>query len=196
MSDRRTWITIGLGLLLIAGCADQMNGSPSRSESPAAGPTEQPLNQNSVMTLAKIQEVNQLEVEAGQIAQQRGSQAVQGYGRMLVEDHRRSHEEIAAMLQQQGVTIQGAADAFPDVLQMRQEMQQVAQLSGEDFDRAFLTAMAADHQMLVQELQGVVSSLEPQDVRDLVQKVIPVLQKHESQARQILEEQGYQVSKR
>ena len=120
------------------------------------------------------------EIQSGQMAEQKGaSQAIKQLGQTLVTDHTMMNEQLKQIAQQQGFTL---PQSLPQ--DDRQEMQQLRNLSGQQFDRQFADEQIEDHQKMIQVLQKEAQTTQDPALREFAQSGIPVMQKHLQMAQQ------------
>jgi putative membrane protein len=120
------------------------------------------------------------EIQSGQMAEQKGaSQAIKQLGQTLVSDHTMMNEQLKQIAQQQGFTL---PQSLPQ--DDRQEMQQLRNLSGQQFDRQFADEQIEDHQKMIQALQKEAQTTQDPALRAFAQSGIPVMQKHLQMAEQ------------
>jgi len=162
--------------------------------------------------LKKLHKANQKEIKLGQLAIEQGeSEAVREFGRMLVEDHRKADEQVMQLAQQHNIELKdmrekagettrtatatpGQQDKDAKYKEMadkeKAEMERIKGLSGQEFDREFTRMMQHDHQTHVQMLQQAQQQEQLQPVRPLITELIPVLQQHETRARELQQQVG------
>ena len=157
------------------------NPGPSAETSPQA-------------VLTEIHATNQLEIEAGQLAASKGSSAeVRDYGKTLAADHKSADQKVKSLAQRKGIALQEK----PSDPQKREQaeddakhMAHLKQLSGAQFDREFLEAMASGHQRAIADLEKAKTAVADQDVKKLVEELMPTLHKHEAKADQASKDAG------
>lgn len=131
--------------------------------------------------LNDLHQSNQKEIHWGNLAQQKGSSAVQSYGKMLTEDHTQVDKQVTDLAAKDGIAIKPAKKGMIDDMQMKH----MSSLNGNDFDRTFAKHMIDDHQKDIEKLQAAQKSDLPADVRELVGDTLPKLQKHLEEAQKI-----------
>lgn len=137
--------------------------------------------------LTMLNRVNQMEIQAGELAQQKAqSDEVRRYGERVTEDHRQSNNQVRSLAKMQGIQLP-ASDAVEAKHQDHQHkvIEQLRNAKGADFDREFMKIMATDHDQALSELKDAQAKLTNEQVRDLVEKTIPVLERHQQQAQQL-----------
>jgi putative membrane protein len=149
--------------------------------------------------LQKLHHVNQEEIKAGQLAEQKGSSSdVKDYGKMLVKDHQQADRDLTALA--------GKVNVDLSKMKMDQEsrekrevhqdkMEQLQKLTGKEFDRGFAQMMVNGHQHVIELIKNSESDVKP-EVKASLDKMLPVLQKHEDMAKDILNKVGNTASAR
>jgi len=143
-----------------------------------------------LLALAHFHHINQVEIDAGRMAQKQGStQAVKAYGQMLVKDHQTADKDLTAFAKKQGVTIpmdkpKDEADQRAQQ-DMKDAMTKLKTLKGADFDTAFLQQMVQDHEKALADIDSAIGVVQNQDLVAILKDIKPLLQKHEDQARDL-----------
>jgi putative membrane protein len=155
--------------------------------------------------LRKLHRVNMEEVQAGQLAQQKGaSKDVKDYGAMLVRDHQKADQDVKAVASKLNIDVdakkmdadrQMKADADHQAKHDAKEhkMDELQKLTGRDFDRAFLQMMVNGHREAIDLVKRARNDVKP-EVKDLLDKLLPDLQRHEDKANDILNKLGNTAS--
>jgi putative membrane protein len=155
--------------------------------------------------LRKLHHVNLEEVKAGQLAQQKStSKDVKDYGAMLVRDHQKADQDVKAVASKLNVDVeakktdadrQTKADADHQAKREAKEhqMDELQKLTGRAFDRTFLQMMVNGHREVIAMVKSARNDAKP-EVKDLLDKMLPVLQKHEDMAKDILNKLGNTAS--
>jgi len=148
--------------------------------------------------LRKLHHANMEEVKAGQLAQQKGaSKDVKDYGAMLVRDHQKADQDVKAVASKLNIDVEtmkmGAdkqmksdADHQSEREAKQHQMDQLQQLTGRDFDRAFLQMMVNGHREVIEMVKTARNGDVKPEVKDLLDKLLPALQRHEDKANEIL----------
>ncbi len=140
-------------------------------------------------TVGTLHRVNQMEIEAGKIAQRLGaSEAVRKYGATLEHDHAEADERLKRYATQHRVDL----DTAPPVgvgsalAQARTELQNLTRLGGASFDLAFAELMRRDHQTIITAVDRArVEIVDPQ-LKALLGQLEPELREHEQMAAGLL----------
>ncbi len=151
-----------------------------QSRHPAAAPRSKSEPQAAMpvtaeQVVADIHKTNEEEIAMGTLAEQKGGSAkVKRYGQRLVRDHAFADKRMAKIAAKEGVTVKEAA-LDPESQMM---MTKLEGLSGKEFDRAFLEAMAAGHRKALDKLTAVRRSLDDPRLSRFVAKLLPILNQH------------------
>jgi putative membrane protein len=122
-------------------------------------------------------------VELGRLAAQQGSSdAVKQYGQRMVTDHSQAQTELTKLASTKGVTLPTTLDT-----KTQEQITKMSQLSGTDFDKAYINGMVKDHQKDVTLFQKQTTSATDPDVKAYAAKTLPTLQDHLQMARDINE---------
>jgi putative membrane protein len=148
------------------------------------------LTDGELAVLAHVHHVDQMEIDAGKLAQKKGTtQAVKSYGQMLVKDHGQNDRDIIAFAKKRGQTIpsekvQTDADK-KDAKDAMEAMDRLKNMKGADFDREFLRMMADGHDKELAKIDTAVGQVNDTDLATMLKDMKPVLQKHADQARDL-----------
>jgi putative membrane protein len=124
---------------------------------------------------------NNMEIRLGQIAQSKASNsAVKQFGQRMVTDHTNLQNQLTVAASAGGQTIPPGV-----VVSDQQQANRIERLSGEEFDRAYMSHMIRMHRNDVNEFQRQSQSASSSQVRTLTANSLPVLQQHLSLATQI-----------
>ncbi|WP_433312411.1 DUF4142 domain-containing protein [Micromonospora chersina] len=139
----------------------------------AAQAAAQPSTQDT-QYLQALHQVNLFEITAGNLAQQKGkNQQVKDLGKMFVTDHTQLDQTVQSTAQQ--LNAQLPADPTAD---QQKVLDRLNNLSGAEFDKAWVTAQLAGHVQAIQATQTEISQGSEQSVVQLAQDALPVLQAH------------------
>jgi putative membrane protein len=157
--------------------------------------------------LRKLHHVNMEEVKAGQLAQQKStSKDVKDYGAMLVRDHQKADQDVKAVASKLNIDVDAKKMDADRQMKMdadhqakreakQHQMDDLQKLTGRDFDRAFLQMMVNGHREAIEMVKTARNDAKP-EVKDLLDKLLPDLQRHEDMANDILNKMGNTASTR
>ena len=178
------WVAAaGTGLVLVAATAAGQSTMDStakpashehmKSASAAAG-----SDSHFVMDAAKG---GLAEVEMGKLAAEKASSPdVKQFGQRMVDDHSKANDELKAVASQKGITLPtelAAAD--------KATLDRLSKLSGEAFDRAYMSDMVKDHKKDVAEFKKEASAGKDADVKAFAGKTLPTLEDHLKMAQDV-----------
>jgi putative membrane protein len=137
-----------------------------------AGSSTQALAKADTAFLTEAIQINLAEISVGDLAQKNGgSDDVKSFGKMLVDDHTASNTKATSLAQANGVTPPTEPKAAD-----KQKHDELAKLSGADFDREFAKAMAKGHEEAISKFEA--ASKGDDDIAKFAQETLPTLQKH------------------
>ncbi|MGN6179109.1 MAG: DUF4142 domain-containing protein [Mucilaginibacter sp.] len=114
------------------------------------------------------------EVLLGRLAIKNGkSKEVKNFGAMMVKDHGKVNDKLLKLIKDKNITL----PSLPDE-QERALINKLSQMSGIDFDRAYVKVMVDDHRQDVQEFTSETKKLQDPDLKNFAIKTLPVLQNH------------------
>jgi putative membrane protein len=149
--------------------------------------------------LPKLHHVNEEEINAGQLAQQKGSSSdVKKYGKMLVTDHTKADKDLQTLAGKLNIDL--TAMKMDTKSQGKHEdkqhkMDQLQTMTGKDFDRAFLQMMVNGHQRVIGVVKASRDDARP-EAQAFLDKQLPVLQKHLDTAKDLVNKTGNTASAR
>jgi predicted outer membrane protein len=148
--------------------------------------------------LMKLHHINKEEIEVGQIAQKNGgTRDVKDFGATLVRDHTQADQDVTALASKVNVDLEAKkADAKHQEKQqvMQNKIDQLKKTSGKDFDRAFAQMMVNGHRQAIEMVKDARGTVQSVELKSLLEKLLPTLQKHEDIANDILNKLGNTAS--
>ena len=158
--------------------ADKPAGSAAAPGAATEGPAPAEI-------LTKLHHANQMEIEAGKLAQEKGSsKAVKDYGKMLVRDHTAADKQVMALAKQLKVEF----ETMPEMKNAKLEAAKSA--TGPDFDKAFAEAMIEDHTKDVAECSTARDTTNNPKLKKLLTALVPKLEKHQATAEKLASTTG------
>jgi putative membrane protein len=114
------------------------------------------------------------EVQMGQLAVQKATNPdVKAFGQHMVDDHSKANDELKEVASKEGITLPTSVNAKDQAL-----MSRLQNLSGTEFDKAYMKAMVKDHEEDVKEFQKQANSGTDAGLKDFASKTLPTLQSH------------------
>jgi putative membrane protein len=132
-------------------------------------------------------EMGNAEVELGRIAQERATHPdVKAFAQELVRDHQAAGEELRRIATTANPNFPATIDdeAREELTELREEM---AKLTGRDFDRRYIDEMIDDHQEAVDDLEDKAENASHSEVRAWAAKTLPTVRQHLERARALKE---------
>jgi len=140
--------------------------------------------------LKKAAEGQQAEIALGRLAGERaGDDQVKQFATKMVEDHQKAKQEVQQIASKENAQL-------PSQLSERhkQKQEQLSQLSGKEFDRAYIQYMLRDHARAVKEFERGAQALPGQEVKQWASGALPVLKEHLQHAKTIASSLGIQAA--
>jgi putative membrane protein len=131
--------------------------------------------------MKKLASANLHEIEAGKLAASKAqSDAVRSFGQKMADDHAQMLQDLQKLASEKGVKL-------PDRLGMKEEasLTKLKALSGERFDRSYMSDMVKDHQQDVKETQDIAAKAQDPDLKKAVGEANAKIKEHLSLAQQI-----------
>ena len=169
------------------------SGSQSRQQSGhvagAAGNSESGnqdmVGKNDKMFMTKAAQSGMMEVHLAQMAQQKAaSDDVKAYARKLEQDHSKANDQLKKIADERGVQLPS------DMGQHQQQMAKFQNLSGEEFDRAYMKMQVQHHKKDLSEFRKHQNRSMDTDLKEFASAQVPVLQQHYEQAQQLAASTG------
>lgn len=171
MMVKCAWIGLALGAFIGAGMAT--------AAEPAAKANDKEF-------LVKAAGGQKAEIALGEMATQRAeSDKVKQFGQRMIEDHQKAGKEISQLAFKEGIEL--PAD-MPDM--HKKSAERFSQLSGKEFDRAYIAYMLQDHMKDVTEFERGVNNIKDQQVKQWASSALPVLKEHLKLAKTIAGDLG------
>jgi putative membrane protein len=129
--------------------------------------------------------VDQAEVEAGELAQEKGSNgAVKEYARMMVSEHSAHMREAGELAQQAGTS---PTEPSNDQLKQQHEqlMSSLRAASGAAFDSLYMNGMVMEHQAALQRLNTAMNATQSTELREFLNTTRAAVARHLERAQQV-----------
>lgn len=115
-----------------------------------------------------------LEVELGRMAQEKGrSQQVKDFGAMIVADHTKANDELKTLAAGKNITLPTTPGE-----EHQKHINDLAKLSGAEFDKKYIALMVDDHEKDVKEFKEAADDAKDADLKAFAAKTLPTLQQH------------------
>ncbi len=122
----------------------------------------------------KAAEGGMLEVQAGQIAEQKGEDdKVKDFGQKMVTDHTANNARLMSIAQAKGLTLPTTLDAKDQAM-----LDKMQGLSGEKFDKAYLKSQVSGHEKMLKLMQMEAKTGKDDDLKGFAAATAPIVQEH------------------
>jgi putative membrane protein len=125
---------------------------------------------------------DQFEIQSGGIASQKATNAdVKTFAQMMVADHTKSSEKIAAAAKSDGATsVSAALDPAHD-----EQLQSLQKMSGPEFDRLYMDMQVKGHTEALQLHRSYSESGDDAKLKAVATEIVPVVSHHLDEAKRI-----------
>jgi predicted outer membrane protein len=138
--------------------------------------------------LSKIHQMNLMQIEMGQLAEQKGTaKAIRAYGDRLERDHRFADQKILMLAQKLHVDVNKPlpflsedADRFKNQMNRRERLREAQRIN---FDEVFLDQIIVGQGDTIEMLTNADQMLdENMEIKHAIEKIIPILRQQETVA--------------
>jgi putative membrane protein len=124
---------------------------------------------------------NLAEIKLGELATQKGTNPkVKDFGNRMINDHTKANNDLKPIADAGGVKW---PDRPPQDAQATYD--KLSKLSGDQFDRQFVTVMVKDHQKVAQLYEQTLSKASDPQLKAYIQKTLPTVRSHLQHAESI-----------
>ncbi|MCU1223577.1 MAG: hypothetical protein JWQ42_1670 [Edaphobacter sp.] len=159
---------------------------PMQDSSTAMGNSDSNQSMKDKMFVRKAAEGGIAEVQLGQLAAEKGSsQDVKDLGQKMVTDHTALNNDMAPIAQSMGVAVPKKLNK-----QHQADYDKLNALSGEEFDKAYITAMMKDHHKDLREFRDEATSASDPTLKAAVEKGVKVISEHTAMVDKLAKDKG------
>lgn len=153
--------------------AQSPGDNPNATQNAGAPTSAQDFSERAF--ISKAMEGGMAEVQLGQLAQQKSqSNDVKQFAAKMVNDHGQMGDKwLKPVAKQMGLN-EPSGPSKKD----KKEIEKLQGLSGQDFDRAYITMMVKDHEKDLKEFQGEAQAAQDPTVKEIADKGSQVIQQH------------------
>jgi putative membrane protein len=114
------------------------------------------------------------EVEAGQLAQDKGSsQSVKDFGAMMVKDHTAANDKLKALAVSKGITLPTSSSVGQMASKAKLEV-----LSGDTFDKSYISGQITAHRQTIALFKQEINNGQDADAKAFASETLPTLRSH------------------
>jgi len=176
-----------LALILLAGMAA---GCATDRDTTDEAATRSGVSSQDRNFVTKAAQSNQAEIALASLASQKSrSPAVQQYADRMITDHRNANAQLLEKAQDEGIVAPQAI--APEHAKMRD---QLADLSGREFDREYLSSQVSMHQEAVNLFRLQAQNGQSAELRSFARETLPVLEGHLTMAQQLAARAGVSMA--
>jgi len=129
----------------------------------------------------KALESGMKEAQSGSWASENAvSYEVKEFGRKMMNDHRKANEELKALAQKNGYSVNHL-----DTAGMSMDIKKMAELNNSDIDRKFMKQMIKDHEKVIKMFEKETEQGTDPEIRRWAENTLPTLREHLTHARAI-----------
>jgi putative membrane protein len=152
-------------------------GTPPFSPKSESQTQERDLSSGDRNFIKKTAEKGHKEVALAKLGVEKASSAeVKSFSEKLVEDHTKANQELAQFAQKKGIDLQDKP---------AKDHGKMSNLSGAQFDRAYMKMMVDGHEKSVREFERASTSAGDPELRAWAAKTLPTLREHLEKAKSI-----------
>jgi len=172
--------------------AQEANPTSGADPSSAATPHQREVTSGNKMTKSVTPEsfasqaaiIGKAEIELGQLALKNTQDAkVRSYAERMVKDHSAADKKLQAIAAKENLQLPKSLDTEHESLKAK-----LQSLKGEDFDRAYVQAMAKGHDKAVALFESASQQPQmPEDLKQFAASTLPTLEQHKDMAHSLHE---------
>jgi putative membrane protein len=162
--------------------SERATGASAGSDTRSGQASKQHGNQQEKF-VQKALKGGQMEVQMGQMAQQRGqNEQVKTLGQALVRDHTQANQQLQQIAQRLNISATGQqAGQGEDAdkhQKHQQEMQKLQSQNGAEFDKEFVRMALKHHKKDIKEFEQAQQQVQDEQLKSFVQQTLPKLRQH------------------
>ncbi len=144
---------------------------PVFGKQPTKATSEVPMTDQQFVDFAA--QTDMTDANLGQVAQDKGNQAVKEFGQMVRSDHTDDYNQLSEAAQKAGLTVPKAIDA-----QENRAIDSLDKLKGTAFDGRFAREMVMRHEHDIAVYKREATDAKDPNIKAYAQQALPTLQKH------------------
>ena len=135
-----------------------------------------------------INTMNQNQIDLGKMMQDQGQSAnVKSYSKSLADEHQQAQDKLQSLATKSNMTLQTNQRMKDSQAKLKDKL---SSAQGTQRDRDFLQAEVRSHSNAIQHLTKMESQVTDPQLKTYITELIPTLQKHESEAKTLLQQMG------
>jgi predicted outer membrane protein len=137
------------------------------------------LAEGDLQIVSYLHSINQIEMDAGQLAQLRGTTPMQQLGATLVIDHTAADQRLLAYARHHGLSGIPVEAPDPDHAPIIEAQQNLSQASGRDFDAMFLGVVPDAQSAELKYVEDAIARVADPELEQILRDFELVLKSHE-----------------
>lgn len=165
------------GGLTVQSCGSEKKDSTERAEDMNEQKVDDKMtsvSEDGTEFAVKAASGSMLEIAAGKMAEEKGtSQAVKDFGAMMVKDHGKASEELKSIATSKNITLPSTMGE-----DHQKHVDELAKLSGKEFDKKYVDMMADDHDDDVDMFDKASKDLKDPELKAFATQTLSVVKGH------------------
>jgi putative membrane protein len=125
---------------------------------------------------------NQMEIEAAKLAQHKSQrQEIKEFAQHIIDDHTKAGQRLQQIAQSKQIQIRAGEMKASH----RAQIQELSELDGEQFDKAFVISNVGDHMKMLLKFRDASQNLQDAELKAFATETLPKLQSHLEHAQQL-----------
>jgi putative membrane protein len=171
---------------IVVVCLMCMSGSVTAAEKKASASLPPKFSSADQTFMMSAAQGGMTEVKLGEVAAQKATQPkIKQFGTLMVSDHSKADKELQAIAAKNGVTLPSKLDATH-----KEKVDKISKLSGQDFDKAYVSEMVKDHEMVAAEFEKASKTAQNAELKSFAVNTLPVIKHHLKEAKAIAAEKS------
>jgi putative membrane protein len=169
-----------------AGCQQQKGASEREAEQQQSSAQQPQPSQTEQLSgdqkfLAEAAQDGKAEIELAQLAASKASSpGVKRLAQKLVADHTKANQQLESLPQASQALQSAAVPAATG-----STVDRLSQLSGKEFDQAFVEQVIQDHENAISRFKDAAASAQDPEVKQFASKTLPILEQHLQMAKSL-----------
>jgi putative membrane protein len=159
---------------LATACLMGMSASVTAAEKKGSGSSPPKFSSADETFMMAAAQGGMAEVQLGEVAVKKASQPdIKQFATMMVSDHSKANKELQAIAAKNGVTLPSKLDAAH-----QDKVEQISKLSGEQFDKAYVSEMVKDHEQVAAAFEKASKTAQNPELKSFAATTLPVIKNH------------------
>jgi putative membrane protein len=172
---------LALGAFTFQACDNSSKKKDSTEVAEDANEKTENVAEDDAEFVVKAASGGMTEVQLGKMAQEKGqSQRVKDFGAMMVKDHSKANDELKAIAGRKGIALPPTPGE-----DHQKHIDELAKLSGAEFDKRYVEYMEKDHDEDVKEFKKAADDCKDADLKTFAAKTLPTIQEHHDMVKSI-----------